>query len=122
MPDPSDDAQNEVAQRIRELLRQANTPGESPSTAIETKQPFDELSRRDRAQDILLKRSYAKSLLLLLGLQLLATNIVFVLYAWHGTDWKVPDGVMLGWLGATVIEVIGVVTVVVHHLFPRRDQ
>jgi hypothetical protein len=30
--------------------------------------------------------------------------------------------VMNGWLAATVVEVIGITTIVVQHLFPRRER
>jgi hypothetical protein len=81
---------------------------------------MQDLDRADRYQNIVLKRSYARSLLFLLAAQVAAANVVFVIYAWVGQDWRVPENVMIGWLGATVVELIGVVTVVTRHLFPSR--
>lgn len=83
---------------------------------------LDDLERQDRSQDIGLKKRYASWLLTLLSGQIAVTNLVFVVYAWAGRGWDVPDGVVLGWLAATVVELIGVVAIVVHHLFPRRDH
>jgi hypothetical protein len=101
----------------RERIRQM-----SESTDIEPLDELDvDLARRDRSQNIALKDRYARRLLGLLTVQLILSNGIFALYAGLGWDWKVPDGVMLGWLGTTVVELIGVV-LVVHHLFPARDR
>jgi len=47
---------------------------------------------------------------------------IFWQYAVNGVDWKIEPVVMNVWLGATVVEVIGITTIVVRHLFPRRDE
>jgi hypothetical protein len=86
---------------------------ELPSTA--------ELERRDKEQDIELKRRYAHRLLWMMIGQLAVADAVFITYAWAGQGWDVTAGVMQVWLGATVVQVIGVVLVVVRYLFPRRD-
>lgn len=65
------------------------------------------------------RESYGRWLLLFLGGQLVATNVLMYLYAAWGNDWTVPNTVMQAWLGATVVQLIGVVYVVVSHLFPK---
>lgn len=57
-----------------------------------------------------------------IGLQLLVVDIVFVLYAWKGRNWDVPVEAIAAWLGATVIEVIGVVLAITRYLFPPRRK
>lgn len=114
----------EARRQVRQYLESAsNAEGavEQAAGGITSKSRLDELDHRDRAQDIGLKKAYAKRLIWLLTAQMAFTNLVFFIYAWAGLDWRVPQNVMIAWLAATVVELIGVVTVVVHHLFPRRD-
>jgi hypothetical protein len=82
--------------------------------------PLQNLPQKDHAQDIRLKRIYALALLVGLGIQVVIVDGVFVVYAWAGVDWNVAEPVMSIWLGATVINVIGVVLVVTNYLFPQR--
>jgi len=90
------------------------------------------LPERDRAQAIELKRksaelehglkkTYARWILVLLGLQLLLANAIFIAFAWAGEAWELSTAVVQVWLGATAVQVVGVVLVVTRHLFPNRD-
>lgn len=83
--------------------------------------PLQNLPQKDHAQDIRLKRIYALALLVGLGIQVAIVDAVFVGYAWAGVNWNVSEPVMGIWLGATVINVIGVVLVVTNCLFPQRS-
>jgi sterol desaturase/sphingolipid hydroxylase (fatty acid hydroxylase superfamily) len=76
----------------------------------------------DRWQDIRLKRSYAWILISLVIAQLVAANAVFVAYAWAGMHWRLETDVIQVWLGATLVELIGLVLVITQYLFPRRDH
>lgn len=58
----------------------------------------------------------------ILALQIAYVDWVFWEYADRGRNWKVEASVMNAWLAATVIEVIGIATIVVRHLFPRQDK
>jgi hypothetical protein len=80
------------------------------------------LDKQDKKQDIDLRRKYGNVLLWMMGVQLVVANGVFIAYAWAGASWNVKEGVMQVWLAATVIQVIGVVTVVTRNLFPDRDE
>jgi hypothetical protein len=51
----------------------------------------------------------------------IADTLMF-LYAGLGRHWNVPDGVINGWLAATVIQLVGVVLVVTRYLFPDRTS
>lgn len=83
--------------------------------------PLQNLPQKDHAQDIRLKRIYALALLVGLGVQVAIVDGVFVAYAWAGVNWDVAEPVMGIWLGATVVNVIGVVLVVTNYLFPPRS-
>lgn len=73
------------------------------------------------SQELDLRREYASRLLKLLAVELVVTNAVFIAFAWAGKGWNLETAVIDVWLGATVIQVVGVVAVVTRHLFPQRD-
>jgi hypothetical protein len=80
---------------------------------------MDEIERVSRETDVALKRRYATRLLNMLRWQFIVTNAVFVIYAWAGVHWKIPDAVISSWFGATVIELVSMVGIVTAYLFPR---
>jgi hypothetical protein len=80
------------------------------------------LKRKYAKQEIKLRREYAKGLLKMLAIQLAVADLVFVIFAWAGKSWDLSTAVINTWLAAVVVQVIGVVTVVTLHLFPRRDK
>ncbi len=83
----------------------------------------EDLDRARGEVDLRLKRSYGRWLLLLLAAQLIAANVLMFKYAAADAhNWAPPPEVMQAWLAATVVELIGVVYVVVSHLFPRNGQ
>jgi hypothetical protein len=82
--------------------------------------PFFAQDVREREQDIVLKRVYAFGLLGLLAVQILVIDGALSMYAWKGVAWKIEPLIIDIWIGATVVEVIAVVLVVTHHLFPSR--
>lgn len=75
----------------------------------------------DLRQDVRLKRRYANGALFAIGSQLLVADGVFVVYGWQN-HWQLAPEVILGWLSATVVEVIGVVLVITRYLFPARGN
>ncbi len=99
---------------------------EALATAIPLNQldPHDHhgLEGADHKQDIELKKTYAKWLLILVAAQLVVADGVFVAYAWAGVAWNLDTAVIQAWLGATMIELVGVALVVTRYLFPRRDR
>jgi hypothetical protein len=96
---------------------------EGPGEPLDQLDPTDHeaLAGEDRRQDIKLKKTYAKSFLRLVALQLVVADLVFIAYAWAGKSWDLPSSVIEIWLGATLIELVGIVLVVTRYLFPRRD-
>jgi hypothetical protein len=138
MPDPEapDPAEMQAAEgKVREIL-QAGEGRESPALPrdlqyLPEKRVAQELERarqeveakreRDK-QEIELRRTYANGLLRILTGQLVIADAVFVAFAWAGKDWNLSTAVIDTWLGAVVVQVIGVVLVVTRHLFPQRDS
>ena len=105
--------------------------GEAPR-APDLPQGLWHLSEQERAQGISLRRLFAEQehglrqmyadwILWLLGAQFVIADAVFVAFAWVGKRWDLPPGVVEVWLAATVVQVVGVVTIVTRHLFPNRD-
>lgn len=116
-PDAPPSQPAEVSDEQREEVRRALEVA-PPVTSL----PFYEEERQERAQDIILKRIYAVSLLVLLGIQIIVVDFVLAMYAWRGVAWEIEPWVIDVWLAATVIEVIAVVLVVTQHLFPKRGD
>ncbi len=125
--DPKDAAAKAVAKdEIKEALQtgavseSAGLPEHLRHLSERSQAQEIELKRRSAEQEYDLKGAYARGLLVLLGGQLLAADVVFVLYAAIGKHWKLDPAVINIWLGATVVQVVGVVSVVTRHLFPDR--
>lgn len=68
-----------------------------------------------------LRYPVAIAALVVMVLQVAASNVIF---GWYGdtNGWDVPPLAISAWLGATVVEVIGVVLVVVNYLFPAEGR
>lgn len=86
-----------------------------------TELPNSALVDREHAQRIRLRGWYAVSVLIVLGAQLAAADVLVYLYAARGVHWHVSTSVLQAWLAATVIEVVGVVLVVTKSLFPSGE-
>lgn len=76
----------------------------------------------DLEQSIKLKRFYGLGILLLMGLQLIVVNAVFVIYAESGYHWHPPQGVVQVWLTATFVQIVSVVVVITRSLFPGEKR
>lgn len=70
-------------------------------------------------QDILLKRTFAVVGLVLLVVELGLATLVFWRYG-DALRWQIPDAVISAYLGATVVQVVGIVLVMTRSLF-RSD-
>lgn len=121
-PEPdSEEVRTEPSEEERAAVKEVARSGRG--TSIDELRPDDTqaIAGMDAIQDVKLKKQYADELLKLLRRQLFVTNAAFVAYAWFGRDWDVQPEVMQVWIGATVVELIGIVAVVTRYLFPRRD-
>jgi hypothetical protein len=81
-----------------------------------------DLKRKSAEQEYELRKTYARGILWLLCIEMTVANAVFVAFAWVGEHWKLETAVIDVWLGATVVQVVGVVLVVTRHLFPERGS
>jgi hypothetical protein len=124
---PPDQELAEAIREARETLRSGQ--------ARESDLPEDlrHLPERERAQELALKKlfaqqehdlreSYAQWIIRILFAQLAIADTVFIVFAWAGQRWVLSPGVIEVWLGATVVQVVGIVLVVTRHLFPNRDR
>lgn len=125
VPDAEDRAAatTEDKSAVRTVRVEGSTGEAARREQLENERAELDLRLRLRAFDneLDLRRRYARSLLRMMVGQLGAANAVFVAYAWAGNAWDLDSGVVQVWLGATVVQVIGVVAVVTRHLFPDRD-
>jgi hypothetical protein len=80
--------------------------------------PSSELKETKQKSNLKLRERYANALLVVLTVQLAVADGVFIKYAATGVHWNVAEPIMGAWLGAAVIQVIGVVLVVTRNLFP----
>lgn len=69
--------------------------------------------------DLALRKRIANGALVLMVVQILVANGIFV---WYGdtNGWNIPPAAISTWLGATVVQIVGVVYVVTQSLFPKR--
>jgi hypothetical protein len=72
-------------------------------------------------QDRRLRYPVAIGALIVMVLQVAASNVIF---SWYGDTnaWSISAAAITAWMGTTVVEVIGVVLVVMNYLFPRRQH
>lgn len=126
MPDepdepPAGDAHKDaVRDQVRDVAREARSDdvrGGEPGPI----QWLGPVAVADYKQDITMRRNFAFWAALVVTIQLVFSNVVFVLYASRGRAWDVPTTAISAWLSATLVEVIGIVLVVARYLFPRRD-
>lgn len=92
--------------RIAKLDAEADMAGERVATEQENRR---------------LRFGIAIAALALMALQVLVANGIF---GWYGVaaDWDVPSAAIGAWLGATVVEVVAVVLVIVNYLFPDEGR
>ncbi len=98
--------------------------GLTDPTPVKTLPPSrkERLEGDDLEQSIKLKRFYGLGILLLMGLQLIVVNAVFVIYAEKGYHWHPPEGVVQVWLTATFVQIVSVVVVITRSLFPGEKS
>lgn len=113
----------ETAERLLEegATKDAPMPDKYKYLAEQAQLLEIELRKSYAKQEVGLRETYAKGLLVILALLLITVNVIFCFYADKGEHWKIPDDVIQIWLAATVVQVVGVVAVVTRYLFPNRD-
>ena len=110
-------AASEVATQI---LESSNPSGKLESLSSEARIAGAAATQAEQANT--LRSIYGYVLLGFVLFQIIAADVIFVLYVDWGRHWNVPSTTLNVWLGATVVQVLGVVVIVVHYLFPNRDS
>lgn len=112
------------------LLRSASdgaVPVRAGTGAVSKKVRFstekEELSKsaiklRDMTQTSQLRKRLAVFAIVAVSAQLLVANVFFGFYLWQTKDDGFEPSVMIAWLSATVVEVVGIVVIVARNLFP----
>lgn len=96
-----------------EYLKHASFPPEPTS--------FDGLNRQKRKNEVDLHRRVGNGALLLMVVQLLIADTAFYIYGFEN-GWEIPTAAITTWLGATVIQIVGVVLVIAKNLFPTAND
>jgi hypothetical protein len=79
----------------------------------------DELATEGMRHDLKLRKRVATFALWAVAIQLVAADVAFFTYAWVGEHWKLPVAAIDVWLGATVVQIIGILYVITNYLFPK---
>jgi hypothetical protein len=126
--------------RLRDLLLSGGSPEQaaapaaaiagSPATElleaanprpIQRESSFDVEDRRlDTARkrsDLRMVKIVGYGSLAAMAIQILAADGGFYLYG-HAYAWRIPPEAIIGWLTATVVQIVGVVLVITNYLFP----
>ncbi|GAA5037689.1 hypothetical protein ACFQRL_14185 [Microbacterium fluvii] len=123
------DARSELTDAIR-MLNEASrdaVPAGGAKSASRKRVPFssekDEVTKsaiklRDMTQTSRLRKQLATFAILAVSAQLLVANLFFAFYLWQTKDDGFEPSVMIAWLSATVVEVVGIVVIVARNLFP----
>ncbi|MBH0118992.1 hypothetical protein I0Q12_05395 [Rhodococcus sp. CX] len=98
-----------------------NRDEDSRSAILAAKIRLQTIKAQNREQDIELRKTLAGWSIKFVGGQLVASNIFFLIYLCaNKTD--MDPAVMVAWLGASVIEVIGILLVIARSLFPVKKN
>lgn len=80
---------------------------------------LDRARRRNLRTDTHLRVALGYGAVVGAALQFASANVAFYLYA-VALHWKLPPEVMIGWFGATVAQIVGIVLVIAKYLFPEK--
>lgn len=76
---------------------------------------------RGKKVDLTLRIGFAVAFLLLIVLQIAIVDLFVWTYA-KKRGWEVPSEVIIAFLSATVVEVLGVIAIIVNYLFDRSHR
>jgi hypothetical protein len=79
------------------------------------------LEREKAKQELGFGRFYAYGALAAMGIQVLIADGAFYVYGFEN-HWRIPASAIDVWLGAVVVQVIGVVLVIARSLFPSTGS
>lgn len=79
----------------------------------------EELATEGRRHDLILRKRIGIFAIVGVSAELITANAVFIAYAWAGQHWKIPTAAINVWLGATVVQIFGILYVITNYLFPK---
>jgi hypothetical protein len=82
---------------------------------------LSELNRRKRKNEVDLHRRVGNGALMLMVIQLFIADAAFYIYGFTN-HWHIPTAAITTWLGATVVQIVGVVLVIAKNLFPSVTE
>jgi len=100
-------------EKADEYLKHVSSPPEPAS--------FEGLKHRKRLNEVNLHNRIGNGALLLMVGQLLIADTAFYIYGFKNS-WDIPTAAITTWLGATVIQIVGVVLVIAKNLFPAESD
>jgi hypothetical protein len=117
------DTEREALQKSAEssagaAIESAEAEELAPLDSLDTQRK--EIELEGLRDDVGNKDLYAKSLLGAMAVQLVIVDVAFGWYAF-ANHWHIPTAALNVWIGGTFAQVVGVVLVVAHYLFPNRD-
>lgn len=79
---------------------------------------------RGEKEDLDFRKEYAHDFKVAIFAQVIIVDAIFFIYAIYtmGKGEIIPTAAISAWVGATVVQVIGVVMVITRNLFPNRDR
>jgi hypothetical protein len=101
----------------------AAIPGAQPAPTLAQHEAEKRRLASQREKNLLAYgKVYAYGALIAMGIQILIADVAFYWYGYehvvHRHHWQIPTGAIQVWIGATVVQVIGIVLVIARSLFP----
>lgn len=107
----------EVDQLVKKLAERL-ADSEKPEKSLPPEE--EKLKDKEWRDDIRLKRLYGLVLPLVMVTQIAIADWIFYLYG-SRHDWQIPVAAISSWLGAVVVQVVGIVVIIARHLFPSEQ-
>lgn len=127
--DPSD-RRRETKQWIDNLIASAVEPATASDDATperslrKTAYDLDRLRLRDHRLDYALKKALGRWAIRLLAAQMVITNAGCIAYGYVVVDrgGDIPTEALIGWMSATIVEIVALALVVAKYLFPESGN
>jgi hypothetical protein len=127
LPDPDPPASSPASGPLESAVAIATIPGAQPAPTLAEHEAEKRRLASLREKNLLAYgKIYAYGALIAMGIQILIADVAFYWYGYehvvNGHRWQIPAGAIQVWLGATVVQVIGIVLVIARSLFPSEPK
>lgn len=92
-----------------------------PTGPAAVEDELERARRRDAKTDSRLREWLGYGSLFFAGASIVVGDLAFYKYG-IAHHWQIPPEAIIGWLGATVIQVVGIVLVIAKYLFPEGGK